>query len=176
MVSIQPWSLEDIWRYSRVNIDEWTETYSIPFYLYYTLQWPQLAWTVSNNSNDVVGYILGSAKTEDPSQCKGHVTAVTVCEDYRRLGIASLLMKFLENTADKLFRAYFVDLYVRPTNKHAQTMYEKLGYVLYRQITNYYETLNEDGYDMRKSLPRDREKKFSIPLDHPVTKDEVGWD
>ena len=52
-------------------------------------------------------------------------------------------------------------------------MYEKLGYVLYRRIINYYESINEDGYDMRKSLPLDKEKKFSIPLDHPVTKDEV---
>ena len=173
MVSLQRWSLEDIWKYSRVNIDQWTETYSIPFYLYYTLQWPKLAWTVRNNSDTVVGYILGSAKVDDPSQAKGHVTAVTVCEDYRRLGIASMLMSLLETASEKLYSAYFVDLYVRPTNKHAQTMYEKLGYVLYRRIINYYETLNEDGYDMRKSLPLDKEKKFSIPLDHPVTKDEV---
>ena len=176
MVSLQPWSLEDIWCYSKVNIDEWTETYSIPFYLYYTLQWPQLAWTARNNSGEVVGYILGSAKTDDPSKASGHVTAVTVCEDYRRLGIASMLMNFLEETSDKFFKAMFVDLYVRPTNEHAQNMYHKLGYVLYRRIINYYENLNEDGFDMRKSLPRDKEKKFSIPLDHPVSKDEVGYD
>lgn len=175
MVSIQPWSLDDLWKYSRVNIDKWTETYSIPFYLYYSLQWPQLAWTARNNSDTIVGYILGSAKT-DTKDASGHVTAVTVCEDYRRLGIASFLMQLLETTSDKLYNAYFVDLYVRPTNNLAQNMYKKLGYVLYRRIINYYETLNEDGFDMRKSLPRDTEKKFSIPLDHPVSKDEIGLD
>lgn len=173
MVSIQRWSLNDIWHYSRVNIDEWTETYSIPFYLFYTMQWPQLGWTIKNNSDTIVGYIIGSAKIDNPEQAKGHVTAVTVAEDYRRLGIATLLMEMLEKTSDELFKAYFVDLYVRPTNKHAQSMYEKMGYVLYRQIKNYYETINEDGYDMRKSMSRDTEKKFMVPLPAPVTKDEM---
>jgi hypothetical protein len=29
--------------------------------------------------------------------------------------------------------------------------------------------------DMRKAMPRDVLKKSVIPLDHPVTADEVGW-
>lgn len=173
MVSINRWSLDDIWSYSRVNIDAYTETYSIPFYLYYSMQWPQLNWSVRNNSDTIVGYILGSAKTDKPEEAKGHVTAVTVCEDCRRLGIASYLMGLLEKISDEYFHAYFVDLYVRPGNKMAQDMYHKLGYVLYRQIIKYYETVDEDGYDMRKSLPRDTEKKFMVPLPAPVTKDEV---
>ena len=159
-----------------MNIDAFTETYNIPFYLYYSTLWPQLNWTVRNNSKSVVGYIIGSAKTDKPEEAKGHVTAVTVCEDYRRLGIASTLMALLEGISDKYFKAYFVDLYVRPGNTMAQEMYHRLGYILYRQIINYYETINEDGYDMRKSLPRDVEKKFMVPLPAPVTKDEVGID
>ena len=173
MVSINRWSISDVWTYSRVNIDPFTETYSTPFYLYYSMQWPQLNWTVRDNSETTVGYILGSAKTDKESEAKGHVTAVTVCDDCRRLGIASKLMGILEQVSDEYYHAYFVDLYVRPGNKNAQDMYKKLGYVLYRQIINYYETINEDGYDMRKSLPRDKEKKFMIPLPAPVSKDEV---
>ncbi|KAH0791402.1 N-alpha-acetyltransferase 20-like [Histomonas meleagridis] len=173
MVSIQPWSLNDIWHYGRVNIDEYTETYSVPFYLYYSLQWPKLAWTARNNSNEIVGYILGSATTDKPEAKSGHVTAVTVCEDYRRLGIASTLMNMLEKTSDSFYEAQFVDLYVRPTNTMAHQMYYKLGYILYRRIINYYESINEDGFDMRKSLSRDKEKKFMIPLDRPISKDEL---
>jgi N-terminal acetyltransferase B complex catalytic subunit len=176
MVSIRPWSVNDIWHYSRVNIDSYTETYSIPFYLYYTMQWPQLAWTVRNNSDSIVGYILGSAKTENPEEAKGHVTAVTVCEDYRRLGIASLLMRILEGICDSYFKAYFVDLYVRPTNTQALSLYRKLGYVVHRQIINYYETLHEDGLDMRKSMSRDTDRRFMVPLPAPVTKEEAGFD
>jgi ribosomal protein S18 acetylase RimI-like enzyme len=92
MVSIRPWSVNNIWHYSCVNIDPYTETSNIPFYLYCTMQWPQLAWTVRKNSDAIVGYILGLAKIEKLEEAKGHVTAVTVCKDYRHLGTASLLM------------------------------------------------------------------------------------
>jgi N-terminal acetyltransferase B complex catalytic subunit len=176
MVSIRPWSIDDIWHYSRVNIDPYTETYSIAFYLYYTMQWPELAWTVRNNSNTIVGYILGSAKTEKPEEAKGHVTAVTVCADYRRLGIASLLLRILEGICDIYFKAYFVDLYVRPTNKQAHALYKKLGYVVYRQIIHYYEAPQEDGLDMRKSMSRDTDRRFMVPLPAPVTKEQAGPD
>jgi hypothetical protein len=55
-------------------------------------------------------------------------------------------------------------------------MYGKMGYVVYRRILNYYESLHEDGFDMRKSTARDPEKRFMIPLPHPITKDQVGDD
>jgi hypothetical protein len=29
--------------------------------------------------------------------------------------------------------------------------------------------------DMRKALPRDVEKKSIIPLDHPITPDQLEW-
>ena len=165
--------MDDIWHYGRVNIDQWTETYSIPFYMYYTIQWPELGWTARNNSNDIVGYIIGQAETTDVT--KGHVTAVTIAEDSRRTGLASKLMNLLETASDTFLKAHFVDLFVRPTNLNAQKMYEKLGYKLYRRIINYYETIHEDGFDMRKSLSRDPEKKYMIPLPKPITKDELDW-
>jgi N-terminal acetyltransferase B complex catalytic subunit len=176
MVSLRPWSISDIWNYARVNIDPFTETYSIPFYLFYTLHWPQLAWTARNNSGTIVGYIIGQAKPERPEDSKGHVTAVTICEDYRRLGIATMLMNVLESVSDRYFHANFVDLYVRPSNVQAQALYSKMGYVCYRRILDYYETLHEDGLDWRKSLSRDPDKKFMVPLPTPVTKAEARSD
>jgi len=175
MVSISRWTLNDIWHYGRVNIDEWTETYNIPFYFYYTGQWPDMGWTVRNNNSNIVGYIIGQAKTDKPEEAKGHVTAVTICEEYRRIGIATLLMNMLERVSDVLYKAQFVDLYVRMNNFSAQTLYKKMGYILYRQIINYYETIHEDGFDMRKSMPRDTVKKFMIPIPHPVSRDELDW-
>jgi N-terminal acetyltransferase B complex catalytic subunit len=62
------------------------------------------------------------------------VTAVTFCEDYRRLGIASQFMRILEGIYDIHFKAYFVDLYVRPTNRQAHVLYKNLGCLVYRQI------------------------------------------
>lgn len=45
----------------------------------------------------------------------GHVTAITVAPDYRRLGLAKSLMQLLEKVSD-LQKAYFVDLFVRVSN------------------------------------------------------------
>lgn len=45
---------------------------------------------------------------------------------------------------------YFVDLFVRASNDVAKTLYEKLGYVVYRTVLKYYsangDTAAEDAY------------------------------
>jgi len=66
----------------------------------------------------------------------GHVTAVTVSPEYRRLGVASNLMAFLEEVSQDIYNAYFVDLFVRVSNQLAQVMYNGLQYSVYRQVRN----------------------------------------
>jgi N-terminal acetyltransferase B complex catalytic subunit len=63
-------------------------------------------------------------------------------------------------------------------------MYKSFGYSIYRQVIGYYSG-EEDAYgiyccsiskitlDMRKALPRDKEKKSIIPLPHPVHPNEL---
>ena len=42
---------------------------------------------------------------------------------------------------------------------------QALGYVVYRTVLQYYSgETDEDAYDMRKSLSRDRDKKSMVPL------------
>jgi hypothetical protein len=48
------------------------------------------------------------------------------CSD--SLGLAKTLMDDFENLCIKTYDAYFVDLFVRVSNKLAQGMYEKFGY------------------------------------------------
>ena len=49
--------------------------------------------------------------------------------------------------------------------QQAINMYEKLGYVVYRQVIDYYGGFSpEDAYDMRKACCRDVEKTSIIPL------------
>ena len=67
---------------------------------------------------------------------------------------------------------YFVDLFVRVSNNVAVAMYKKLGYSVYRQIYGYYSG-EEDAYDMRKALPRDKEGKSVVPLPHPVYPEDL---
>ncbi len=104
----------------------------------------------------------------------GHVTAVTVAPEYRRLGIASKLMDYLEAVSEHAYNAFFVDLFVRVSNNLALLMYTALGYVVYRQVLDYYSG-EEDAFDMRKALPRDKHKESVIPLPRPITPDELEW-
>ena len=85
----------------------------------------------------------------------GHVTALTVAPDYRRLGVGQRLMNHLESVSEA-GEMYFVDLFVRNSNAKAKAMYEKMGYSTYRRVTGYYTGPNaEDALDMRKPLSRD---------------------
>lgn len=101
----------------------------------------------------------------------GHVTALTVSPDYRRLGLAGKLMNFLEDISEKK-RCFFVDLFVRVSNTIAINMYHELGYIVYRTVLEYYSG-DEDAYDMRKALKRDVEKKSMIPQKHPVRPEDI---
>ena len=104
----------------------------------------------------------------------GHVTAVTVAPEYRRLGLAQLLMGYLERLSEHAYNGYFVDLYVRKGNQLAVDMYRQLGYIVFRQVIGYYSgtEVSEDAYDMHKALPRDKDKKSMIGIPHPVHPDE----
>jgi len=120
-----------------------------------------------------MGYILGKAEGEG-KLWHGHVTAVTVAPEYRRLGIASSLMNYLESVSEIAYNAHFVDLFVRITNILAQIMYTALGYTVFRQVLGYYSG-EEDAYDMRKALPRDVLKESVIPLTNPVLPEDLEW-
>lgn len=76
----------------------------------------------------------------------GHVTAVTVAPEFRRLGLAKKLMDYLENVSVELYDGYFVDLFVRVSNSLAIGMYEKFVYSVYRRVLGYYSRA-EDGED-----------------------------
>ena len=71
----------------------------------------------------------------------GHVTALTVAPEYRRLSLARTLMSFLETASDDVYGGFFVDLYVRCTNAIAIELYEGLGYSVYRRVREYYGSL-----------------------------------
>jgi N-terminal acetyltransferase B complex catalytic subunit len=101
--------------------------------------------------------VIGKAEGQN-TDWHGHVTAITVAPEYRRLGIAKNLMDELERASDEQHRAYFVDLcvslarrvlarhsvarrYVRCANYRAIEMYEGMGYSVYRRVREYYGSL-----------------------------------
>lgn len=51
-------------------------------------------------------------------------------------------MDMLEQMSDKVYRGYFVDLYVRCTNELAIDMYERFDYSVYRRVREYYGSMS----------------------------------
>ncbi|KAF9545455.1 N(alpha)-acetyltransferase 20, NatB catalytic subunit, partial [Lunasporangiospora selenospora] len=76
----------------------------------------------------------------------GHVTAITVAPEYRRLGLAEGMMTLLERVSEHPYDGYFVDLFVRCSNKVAINMYKQFGYSIYRTVKGYYDG-GENGED-----------------------------
>lgn len=80
----------------------------------------------------------------------GHLTTVGVAPEYRRRGLARLIL--LEVERSFLARGVTtVRLEVRVGNIAAQYLYEQIGYVIIQRMSKYYSNGN-DGYLMVKSL------------------------
>ena len=172
MTTLRPFSAFDLLRFNNVNLDPLTETYSVGFYLQYLAKWPDLCYTAEGPGGRAMGYILGKSESfREPDSWHGHVTAVTVPPEYRRLGMATKLMGMLEVGSERA-DCWFVDLFVRQSNSLAIDMYKKMGYSVYRQVIGYYSG-EEDAYDMRKPCKRDVERKSAIPLPKPVYPDDL---
>ena len=120
-----------------------------------------------------MGYVVGKAEGKG-KEWHGHVTAVTVAPEFRRIGLARRLMDWLEEVSEKRYKAWFVDLFVRASNTVAIGMYQKFGYVKYRGVIGYYGD-EEDAWDMRKSLVRDKKKETMVPLGRDVYPHEIKF-
>ncbi|GME96715.1 unnamed protein product [Ambrosiozyma monospora] len=171
MTSIKPVQATDLFETNPINLDPLTENFYIYFYLQYLTDWPSLFYKSTSARNTITGYML--AKTEGKStDWHSHISAVTIDPNYRRIGLASWLCKALESYTEpeKPYHCYFVDLFVKCNNKTAITLYEKLGYSVFRRVVGYYGgpndvpsknklVENEDAFDMRKPLKRDVSRK-----------------
>ncbi|KAG5677918.1 hypothetical protein PVAND_007634 [Polypedilum vanderplanki] len=170
MTSLRPFVCNDMFKFNGVNLDPLTETYGLSFYMQYLAHWPEYFQVAVAPSGEIMGYIMGKAEGHGENW-HGHVTALSVSPDYRRLGLAATLMKFLEDVSEKK-RCFFVDLFVRVSNQIAINMYKLLGYIVYRTVLEYYSG-DENAYDMRKALKRDVDKKSMIPLSNPVRPEDI---
>ena len=170
MTAIRPFHCDDLFHYNNVNLDPLTETYNLGFYFAYLSKWPEYFMVAESPSGKIMGYIMGKseARQNNPLDWHGHVTAISVAEEFRRLGLAATLMKCLEDVSEYK-HCYFVDLFVRLSNEVAITMYKNLGYKVFRQIQGYYAGTgsDEDALDMRKALSRDKDKISEKPCVDP---------
>lgn len=178
MSTLRPFSIYDMYKFNNVNLDILTETYRTDFYGKYLAVWSEYCVSSVNSIGMIEGYILGKVEGKD-KLWHGHVTAVSVAPHFRKQGLARAFMNLLEDVTTRIHDAYFVDLFVRSSNKVAIDMYRKLGYEVYRIVDKYYsDDTNqpaEDGYDMRKSMPRDVTKECSIPTGKRIKPEELEF-
>ncbi|CZS93736.1 probable N-acetyltransferase 5 [Rhynchosporium agropyri] len=179
MTSLRPFHASDVFKFNHANLDPLTETYDLNFYFSYIARWPHLFNVAEGQDGTIDGYMMGKLESSPPYAITSphylpfhaHITALTVSPHARRLGLARTLSSSLEVAGDE-YDAYFVDLFVRKSNRIAQTLYKGLGYSVFRVVKGYYvddlsgkakgdgeEDEGEDAWDMRKQLRRDKEGK-----------------
>merc|ERR1712217_656145 len=127
-------------------------------------------------SGKIVGYVLAKME-EDTDEPHGHITSLAVARTHRKLGIASKLMRASIAAMEECFKAEYVSLHVRYTNRAAFTLYSQtLGFEI-NDIEKGYYADKEDAYDMRKMFSRgllkqevEKLKKAKVPR-APAVKD-----
>jgi len=81
-----------------------------------------------------------------------HITTVGVAPEYRRRGLARLILHEIERSFGAR-GVTTVRLEVRTQNIAAQKLYEQIGYVTVQRMNQYYSN-GDDGYLMVKSLQK----------------------
>lgn len=112
----------DLLRFNPINLDRLTETYNLSFYLSYMATWPDLFLvqhapshpttlksklqdlslnenTAAPSEGRMMGYLMGKLEGRG-TDWHSHVTAITVSPEYRRLGVARVMMEGFESSTD----------------------------------------------------------------------------
>lgn len=116
MSRLRPFQATDLFTFNRINLDHFTETYSLGYYLQYLATWPELCFISTSPANQSMGYLFGKGEGNKKER-HGHVTAVTVAPEFRRLGLAQKMMELLEVASDLLYDV------CRPLFSHTSAVY-----------------------------------------------------
>ena len=154
MVTIRPAKTTDILEMQHCNLYNLPENYNLRYWLYHATSWPQLPQVaVDELTGKIVGYVLAKMEDDDGNKPDfvphGHITSISVLRDYRKLGIATKLMRAAHHQMKKIYDAHFCSLHVRVTNRAAITLYrDVLGYENMKVEAKYYAD-GEDAFDMK---------------------------
>ncbi|KII94896.1 hypothetical protein PLICRDRAFT_97764 [Plicaturopsis crispa FD-325 SS-3] len=156
-MNIRPAKIDDMTGMQACNLQNLPENYTMKYYLYHALTWPQLSYVAEDSKGRIVGYILAKMDTDEPEDGRdhdphGHVTSISVLRSYRRLGVAKKLMVQSQQAMATVYGASSVSLHVRKSNRAALGLYkDTLGFNV-EGIENKYYADGEDAYSMRLPL------------------------
>ncbi|EIW82348.1 acyl-CoA N-acyltransferase [Coniophora puteana RWD-64-598 SS2] len=153
-MNIRPARVDDLPGMQACNQQNLPENYTMKYYLYHSLSWPSISYVAEDHKGRIVGYILAKMEEESEQQedRHGHVTSISVLRSYRRLGLAKKLMIQSQEAMTRIYRAKFVSLHVRKSNRAALSLYrDTLGFTVKKVESKYYAD-GEDAYAMELSL------------------------
>lgn len=172
MITYEPMLPEDVLSLDLANLDHKSENFSFRYYLKYLLDHPLDFFTARTMyemgpattnmiyTAPILGYVFG--KREVKEKLCLHLSGLSVCPSHRKFKIGTCLMRMFETNGNS-YNAWFVDLFVRESNRVAISFYNKAGYTIHRSIYGYYCYPSENAFDMRKSLDMDPDKKLQKP-------------
>ncbi|QRV87934.1 GNAT family acetyltransferase [Ceratobasidium sp. AG-Ba] len=145
---------EDLPGMQACNLQNLPENYQIKYYMYHSMTWPQLSFVAEDHKGRIVGYIMAKMEeqTKEGEEAHGHVTSISVLRTYRRLGLAKKLMIQSQEAMATVYRAKYVSLHVRKSNRAAIGLYrDTLGFEV-ADVEHKYYADGEDAYAMKLSL------------------------
>ncbi|MFX1303905.1 MAG: GNAT family N-acetyltransferase [Promethearchaeota archaeon] len=148
---IRKCTLEDLDGVIEVNEKELPEDYPYFFYKSILDNFPECFLVAQNNDGKIIAYIMWRVEKAPSVNSlkyvnKAHLVSIAVSEEYRRKGIANIL---LSNSmkAIKKYKIHDYVLEVRVSNYTAIKLYEKYDYKIESIKKNYYRD-GENAYYM----------------------------
>jgi len=138
--------LNECWRLDQRCFSD-GEAYDRETFRYLLSHAQSLCYKIVDAGSMMIAFVVGMIEPDG----SGHVVALGVSPDYRRMGHGRRLMEAIESGfCDRAVRT--VRLEVRTSNQPAQKLYFDMGYRIVRRMPRYY-TSGDDGYLMIKNLP-----------------------
>lgn len=108
MVCIRPAKTTDLLEMQHCNLYNLPENYNLRYWMYHMTSWTQLPQVaIDEFTGKIVGYVLGKMEDEDDKNpiIHGHITSISVLRDYRKLGVATKLMRSCHNAMKTIYNA-----------------------------------------------------------------------
>jgi ribosomal protein S18 acetylase RimI-like enzyme len=164
----------DLVHLQQANLNCLAENYHLWFWIFHQLLCPQTSHVALNQKGNVIGYVLSKLdddvqKPQKQKDIHGALTSVAVFNSYRKLGIATKLIKYTHRTFRECYHVAYIDLNVRETNHAGHHLYmNTLGYKFHSSEERYYAD-GEAGWTLRYTFP-DNDPTWNPPEEDKGTK------
>lgn len=143
---------EDLMNIQHCNLLCLPENYQMKYYFYHGLSWPQLSYVAEDETGTIVGYVLAKMEEESDDDPHGHITSLAVKRSHRKMGLARKLMDQSARAMAECFKAKYVSLHVRKSNRAALHLYTQTLEFEISEIEKKYYADGEDAYAMKRDL------------------------